>query len=107
MVRGIRQRWPRLIYWRLRVAWARLRSAKHGATCVVSWRVRIGSFFFFWGGRWASPVNLGIGMPMLASNYIPPNTVVHLQSENGILGLVRDHTGPCARRAVHLVSGTV
>jgi len=31
--------------------------------------------------------NLGIGMPMLASNYIDPNINIHLQSENGILGL--------------------
>ncbi|XP_006007174.1 3-oxoacid CoA transferase 1a isoform X2 [Latimeria chalumnae] len=31
--------------------------------------------------------NLGIGMPMLASNFIKPSITVHLQSENGVLGL--------------------
>ncbi|KAA8592992.1 hypothetical protein FQN60_018447 [Etheostoma spectabile] len=31
--------------------------------------------------------NLGIGIPMLASNFIKPDITLHLQSENGILGL--------------------
>lgn len=32
-------------------------------------------------------INLGIGIPMLSSNFIPENITVHLQSENGLLGL--------------------
>uniref|UniRef100_A0A2K5Y277 3-oxoacid CoA-transferase n=1 Tax=Mandrillus leucophaeus TaxID=9568 RepID=A0A2K5Y277_MANLE len=32
-------------------------------------------------------VNLGMGIPLLASNFISPNMTVHLQSENGVLGL--------------------
>src|ERR671913_1269240 len=34
-------------------------------------------------------VNLGIGIPTLVSNYVPPNLKVFFQSENGLIG-----TGP-------------
>ena len=32
-------------------------------------------------------VNLGIGIPTLASNYLPPGVRIELQSENGLMGM--------------------
>lgn len=32
-------------------------------------------------------VNLGIGIPTLAANYVPKDAVIDFQSENGLLGM--------------------
>ena len=32
-------------------------------------------------------VNLGVGMPTLAADFLPPNSNVWIQSENGIMGM--------------------
>lgn len=39
-------------------------------------------------------VNLGVGIPSLAGNYIPGNITIHLHSENGCIGMDRDMKDP-------------
>ena len=48
-------------------------------------------------------------MPMLASNYIPEGMNVTLQSENGVLGLVRDDVTSISLllSSIDVVSGTI
>ncbi|KAG9488449.1 hypothetical protein GDO78_007970, partial [Eleutherodactylus coqui] len=52
--------------------------------------------------------NLGIGIPMLASNFIKKDITVHLQSENGVLGLgpypTKDEVDPDLINAAYVCS---
>ena len=45
-------------------------------------------------------VNLGIGMPTLAANFLPSNTQIELQSENGMFTVnsASDSSGICLYR---------
>ena len=60
------------------------KAAKKAKDAVMRERIVRRAAHEFTDGMYA---NLGIGMPMLASNFIPAGMNVTLQSENGVLGL--------------------
>ena len=44
-------------------------------------------------------VNLGIGIPTLVANFVPPGLRVYFQSENGLIGTERRPRRACATRS--------
>uniref|UniRef100_A0A0D2XKL0 Succinyl-CoA:3-ketoacid-coenzyme A transferase n=1 Tax=Fusarium oxysporum (strain Fo5176) TaxID=660025 RepID=A0A0D2XKL0_FUSOF len=54
-------------------------------------------------------VNLGVGIPTLAVSFLPADSTVHIQSENGILGMgaypTKDEVDPYVNRLFTLVPG--
>ncbi|XP_046339332.1 succinyl-CoA:3-ketoacid coenzyme A transferase 1, mitochondrial-like [Haliotis rufescens] len=69
---------------RLRLTKEKTKDESHDAGALMRERIIKRAAVEFLDGMY---VNLGIGMPMLASNFIRPGINVNLQSENGILGL--------------------